>query len=416
MLLFWFLASAMILVALLLVVPPLMRTREGSGESPADANVTLYRDRLAQLDRSLNDREIDQDRYAALREDLERGLLADVGGSPAKPHAAPRAPSPTVAIAVAVLIPVGSLAFYLSLGSPQGVESQSPRGDTRATPERSPQVEAMVDALSARLASDPNDGEGWLLLARSQVVLERFDEAIAGFERAQALLGDSPDLLVDWAEAEAGLDGNRFAPSALDRIDRALVMDPNHEKALWLGGFAAAQSGRMDTAVARWEQLHAQQQPGSREASIVAEMLARVRGEPATPPAARAGPAGSAEKAQAAGGAQVVVEVRLAPGLEAELGASEPVFVFARGPSGGGPPVAVARTIVGALPATIVLDESNAMVPSLSLATVEQVIVAARVARSGTANRASGDVEGVVGPVAVADAAPVEVVISEVVP
>ena len=416
MLLFWFLASAMILVALLLVVPPLMRTRESSGESPADANVTLYRDRLAQLDRSLNEREIDPDRYAALREDLERGLLADVGRSPAKPHAAPRPPSPWAAITVAVLLPAGSLAFYLSLGSPQGVESQPPRGETRATAQQNPSVEAMVDALAARLASDPNDGEGWLLLARSQVVLERFDEAIAGFERAQALLGDSPDLLVDWAEAEAGLAGNRFAPSALARIDRALEKNPNHEKALWLGGFAAAQSGRMDTAVARWERLHALQEPGSREESIVAEMLARVRGEPVTPPAAQSGPAESAEKVQAAGGAQVVVEVRLAPGLEAELGASEPVFVFARGPSGGGPPVAVARTIVGALPATIVLGESNAMVPSLSLATVEQVTVAARVARSGTANRTSGDVEGVAGPVAVADAAPVEVVISEVVP
>ena len=59
MLLFWFLASIMILAALLLVVPPLMRAREGSSESPADANVALYRDRLAQLDRSLNEREID---------------------------------------------------------------------------------------------------------------------------------------------------------------------------------------------------------------------------------------------------------------------------------------------------------------------------------------------------------------------
>ena len=419
MLLFWFLASIMILAALLLVVPPLMRAREGSSESPADANVALYRDRLAQLDQSLNEREIDPDRYAALREDLERGLLADAGGSPATARAPTRPPSPWLAIAVAVLIPVGSLGLYISLGTPQGPESQPPRGDTAAAAEPSPSVEAMVDALATRLASVPSDGEGWLLLARSQVALERFDEAIAAFERAHALLGGTPDLLVDWAEAEAGLAGNRFPPTALDRIDHALELNPNHEKALWLGGFAAAQSGRMDTAIARWEQLQAQQEPGSREESVIAEMLARVRGESVTPPAARPGSAessGSAQPAQPAAGARVVVEVRLAPGLDIDLGASEPVFVFARGPSGGGPPVAVARTIVGALPATIVLDESNAMVPSLTLATVEQVTVGARVARSGTANRTSGDVEGVAGPVAVADAAPVEVVISEIVP
>ena len=111
-----------------------------------------------------------------------------------------------------------------------------------------------------------------------------------------------------------------------------------------------------------------------------------------------------------------MVEVSLASDLGVELGAGEPVFVFARAPSGAGPPVAVARTVVGALPASIVLDESNAMVPSLSLATVEHALVTARVARSGTANRTSGDVEGAFGPVAVADPAPVRIVISQVVP
>ena len=110
------------------------------------------------------------------------------------------------------------------------------------------------------------------------------------------------------------------------------------------------------------------------------------------------------------------MEVSLAPDLGIELDAGEPVFVFARAPSGSGPPVAVARTVVGALPATIALDASNAMIPSRSLASVERVLVAARVARSGTASRTSGDVEGVAGPVAVTGAAPVGVVISRIVP
>ena len=426
MLLFWIFGSIMIVAALLLVVPPLMQAREDSGGSTADANVSLYRDRLADLDRSLDKREIDPDRYAALREDLERGLLADVGG-PTAPRVGARPPPYWMAVAVAVLVPVGSLAFYLAVGSPHRLDAQSPASDTAAAAEQTASdtvaaaqqtasVEAMVDALAAKLARDPADGEGWLLLARSQVVLERFDEAIAGFERARGLLGDTPDLLVDWAEAEAGLAGNRFTANALDRLERALAMDPDHEKALWLGGFAAAQSGRMDTAIERWERLRDRQEPGSREASIIAEMLARIRGETVAPPTARSGSAGAAEPSAPGGGARIVVAVRLAPDLAVELGASEPVFIFARAPSGGGPPFAVARTIVGALPTTIVLDESNAMIPSRTLASVERVTVAARVARSGTANRTSGDVEGVVGPVAVADTAPVEVVISQVVP
>ena len=422
MLLFWLLASIMILVALLLVVPPLMRDRAAGrdtlGDAPGDPNVALYRERLADLDRERDRGEVDADRFAALREDLERGLLTDAGG-----REAPRTvshPRPYwMAITVTIMVPVCSLAFYLWLGSPHGLDPRAQPRDAATGIEPAPSAEAMVDSLAAKLANEPANADGWLLLARSQVALERFDAAIVGFERAHALLGDDPSLLVDWAETEAALAGNRFPASALGRLDRAFELDPDHEKTLWLGGFAALQNGRTDTAIARWERLRAQQPPGSREESIVSELLAQVRGVQDVTPAAGAGSAESAESAkpaESASGPRVVVEVSFAPDLAVEPGASEPVFVFARAPTGAGPPVAVARTIVAALPVTIVLDASNAMVPSLSLASVEHVRVTARVARSGTANRSSGDLEGVSGPVAVADTAPVKVVISQIVP
>jgi len=421
MLLFWLLASFMILAALALIVPPLMRHRATGRDAPVDANVALYRERLAELDRERDRGEVEADRYATLREDLERGLLADVGAIEVRRTGASPAPY-WMAIAVAVMVPVCGLGFYLWLGSPHGLDSQSSTAETTAGTEQTPSVEAMVASLAARLAEDPTDADGWFLLGRSQVVLERFDAALVAFERAHALLGDDPTLLADWAEAEAGVAGNRFPTTALGRIERALELDPDHEKALWLGGFAAAQAGRPDVAVARWERLLARQAPGSREASIVTELLAQVRGTGETASGTGAGasaPSASTRpetETRAASGARLVVEVSLAPDLAVELGASEPVYVFARGPSGTGPPVAVSRTIVGALPATIVLDESNAMVPSMSLANVEHALVTARVARSGTANRTSGDIEGVFGPVAVADSAPVRIVISQIVP
>ena len=213
---------------------------------------------------------------------------------------------------------------------------------------------------------------------------------------------------------------SRQAPSAGSTVLSSST--PGHEKALWLGGFAAAQNGRMDIAIARWERLLARQPPGSREESIVTELLAQLRGTGGTPPAARSEAAEASASTESAGGSKsgdgvrIVVEISLAPDLAVELGASEPVFVFARAPAGAGPPVAVARTIVGVLPTTVVLDESNAMVPSKSLASVERAVVTARVARSGTANRSSGDIEGVSGPVTVADSAPVRIVLSQIVP
>ena len=480
MLLFWLLASMLIAAALLLVVPPLLRGRAAGRDMPPgtvsrDANVALYRERLAALDRERDLEEVEADRYAALREDLERGLLADVDAAPAgktpEAHTSPRPPPRWMAVAVTLAVPAGGLAIYLWLGSPHaldpreppprvaagGIAPAQPGGATgTAEPARpsdatggvgpAPDVEAMVDSLAAKLATDPANAEGWLLLARSRVVQERFDEAIAAYGRAHALLGDSPSLLADWAEAEAARAGNRFPARALGRLDRALEIDPGHEKALWLGGFAAIQHGRRDVARARWERLLARQAPESREASIVSELLARMDGAaPADAPSAvrpdAAGSAGSTESdgttdssgsagtvdsaepaeatmdsADPAAPQRIVVEVSLAPDLAGRLGGREPVFVFARAPSGTGPPAAVARTTVATLPATIVLDASNAMVPSRSLASIERAVVTARIARSGTVTRTSGDIEGVSEPVAVTGAAPVRIVLSRIVP
>ena len=242
MLLFWILASLIILAALALVVPVLMRGGVPGRDASGDSNIALYRERLAELDRERNRGEIDAERYAALRRDLERGLLADVAAHERPPFAA-HPPSYGLATAIAVTVPVCGLGLYLWLGSPHGIEPRPHSGSPAAGTETAPSVEAMVASLAASLDNDPANAEGWLLLARSQVVLERFDAALAAFERAHELLGDEPSLLADWAEAEAGNAGNRFPARALDRLDRAIELDPDHEKALWLGDSPQLRTG-----------------------------------------------------------------------------------------------------------------------------------------------------------------------------
>ena len=131
MLLFWTLALLMILAAVLLVVPTMMRGGAAGRDDFADANVALYRERLTELDRQRNRGEIEAARYAALREDLERGLLGDVAQ-----HASLRTvahpPPHWVAMAIAVAVPVCGLAFYLWLGSPHGLDPRPQPRETRA--------------------------------------------------------------------------------------------------------------------------------------------------------------------------------------------------------------------------------------------------------------------------------------------
>ncbi len=340
--------------------------------------------------------------------ELEREMLESV--APDSHAKSGSGPSTAIALCVAALLPALALGLYLALGSPDAIGWRHPavdRGGVEAAaqaPDREA-LERMAATFADQLSEEPGEGEGWLVLGRTYVMLEKYDRAVEAFAKANALLGDTPDVLVDYAEAEAMVNNNRFPLQARRRIDRALELAPRHEKGLWLGAFAAAQHGDIEAAVANWNTLlENESDPGRRQ--LIEGLIARVSGEP--PPLVTA-PA-------ATGTGAVKVRVTLDESLGSQLQGTETVFVFARDAASGGPPLAVYRTRVEALPATIVLDDSMSMVPSIKLSDREQVSVTARVSLSGEARAASGDLQGSIAPVAVGNESPVELVISERVP
>ncbi len=73
------------------------------------------------------------------------------------------------------------------------------------------------------------------------------------------------------------------------------------------------------------------------------------------------------------------------------LVAALPLFILARNPGAGGPPLAVQRHSSDSLPLNVTLSERDAMIPSLSIATVPKVVVVARLSRSGAPQQQSGD-------------------------
>uniref|UniRef100_UPI003F8A6976 c-type cytochrome biogenesis protein CcmI/CycH n=1 Tax=Massilia timonae TaxID=47229 RepID=UPI003F8A6976 len=89
--------------------------------------------------------------------------------------------------------------------------------------------------------------------------------------------------------------------------------------------------------------------------------------------------------------------VSLSPALLATVKPSDPVFIFARAAIGPRTPLAVQRIIVSQLPYKFSLDDAQAMSPDLKLSTVSQVVVTARISRSGTPTAAKGDLEGQTG-------------------
>ncbi len=406
---FWVIAILLVVIALVFLLPPLLgRGRNEPGPESVDVNAAVYRSRLEELEREVADGTLDPEDFEQAKTELEREILESVSSGETDQHGS--GSSTAAALCVAVLLPALALGLYIALGSPSAIGWKHPaveRGGVEmgaGAPDREA-LERMAASFAERLSENPDEGEGWLVLGRAYVMLERYDRAVDAFAKANALLGDTPDVLVDYAEAEAMVNNNRFPAEARRRIDRALELAPRHEKGLWLGAFAAAQHGDIDAALASWKTLlESEPDPGRRQ--LIEGLIARVRGEPPPAVMAPAAPETSGVKVR------VVVDESLVKQLQG----SESVFVFARDIEGGGPPLAVYRTRVEALPATVVLDDSMSMVPSLKLSERDRVAVTARISLSGNALPSSGDLQGSSGPVEVGGSSPVEIVINERLP
>lgn len=88
-------------------------------------------------------------------------------------------------------LPALATLIYIAIGSP-GVTSATEHADTtrsanQAASTSAGSVASLTAGLEARLEAQPDDGEGWLLLAKSYFYLGRLEEAQQAYARAVAL-------------------------------------------------------------------------------------------------------------------------------------------------------------------------------------------------------------------------------------
>lgn len=415
----WFLLIATVLTALAIafVLLPLLRVRAGRDIDRVRANVGVLNDQLVELDADHARGSIGPDQYAEIRAEVERRVLEDVALAQAEPSA-PSRRQRAPAIALAILLPLAAAGFYSQYGDPAAFDpglqaaSRDP-GDGHMTGE---QLQQMVVALRDRLEREPDNVSGWATLARSYYQMRRFTEAAAAFERLAKLIPDDPALLADYADALAMANGRNFEGKPRELIARALQLDPTQWKALAMAGTDAFEQSNYRLAVSHWEALHRQLPAESPLAQNLAGSIAEARSRGGMPAqVARAPAAGSAQMPQddvhkaaraaradraTAGSATTVGgTVNLAPALLARASPSDRVFIYARPASGPRMPLAITSVQVKDLPARFTLDDSMGMSPDFKLSGQSEVVIGARVSKSGQPMPASGDLEGASAPV-----------------
>lgn len=407
---FWLVASAMVVIALILVLPALLGRPPRARFTRAQANVAVYRERLAELDGERSTGAIADREYHEARSELGQAMLDDVGAN--EEHRLPRrSASPWAGIIIAVATPLIAFGLYLQLGTPLGLQASNAlerQQHAGTTPGE------LVLRLKNRLAANPEDGKGWWLLARTYAAMERLDAARDAYERAYQRFPTNPDLLVGYAEVLARLNDNRFAGRPYDLLRTALETAPDSERILWLFGIAEFQQGRVAEAIATWERLRKLETLGPEETALLDKFIAKAKGDGAAAPAIETRAA--ARAGDSSGPGRLVVHVEIAEEIADRVAATDTVFVFARAAEGPRMPLAIVRTAVSDLPTTVVLDDDDAMNAEFKLSRYSAVVVEARISKSGNAMRHPGDLEGQSQPVQPGMNNPIQLSIRKVVP
>ncbi len=287
MLTFWIIAALMVLLALWFILPALLQKPNETEEvERREANVLVYRDQNRELEADLKVGLIEEEQFQQEKAELERRLLEDVAASEAA--AAATKSGNSFAYGIALFIPVGAIVFYLIVGNPKGLNpATAPVTMRNATSEQpgpmsagsmsQQQIAANVDKLADRLKQNPNDAQGWTMLARSYLMLERFPEAASAYEKLTALTPNDADAWADYAEALALSNGQNLAGKPTEAINHALQINPKHQKALDLSGSAAYQAGDYNKAIEQWQKLLKLLSPGSDELRTITNQIAKAR-------------------------------------------------------------------------------------------------------------------------------------------
>jgi cytochrome c-type biogenesis protein CcmH len=375
-------AVVLLLLALAIVLRPLLKRATSAVVVRSQSNLEIHRDQFVELQRDLASGSLSPDRYEQAKAELEKRVL-DEGATPADARQAVT-PGKTAPIIVGVLIPLAAVLLYLYLGNPQGLVA--PDQSPAITPEH---FQDMTAKLAARMEQTPDDAQGWAMLGRAYRTLERFAPANDAFAKAVKLKPDDADLLADYAESLGLAAGRSLAGEPTRLLDRALKLDPHNTKVLALSGSAAYERKDYAAAIRDWEAIL--KQPGI--SGELAQALQKAIDESKTLLS------GKAAFVAITGKERVRGEVSLDASLKAKVQPDDTVFVFARAAKGPRMPLAIARTRVRELPYRFSFDDSSAMMPDMKLSKFSEVVIGARVSRSGSATPAAGDLEGFSGGV-----------------
>jgi cytochrome c-type biogenesis protein CcmH len=269
----WFALALMTAAAIFAVLWPLARR----GQTRSGSDVAVYRDQLDEIDRDRAAGRIEDSEAVAAQVEVSRRLIA---AADAQAEAAPAASATwrrrAVAVVALVLLPLGALAFYLTLGSP--LLPDQPLKTRLAAASQDQSIERLIAQVETHLEGNPDDGRGWEVIAPIYLRLGRFEDAVKARRNVLRLSGETGERRAALGESLVYAANGIVTAEAKAAFERAVVLDPAEVKGRYFLGLAAEQDGNRPQAAMIWREM-LEGAADAPWAEFVRRALARVEGK-----------------------------------------------------------------------------------------------------------------------------------------
>jgi len=308
-----------------------------------------------------------------------------------------------VALALAFILPAAGLWIYDNFGTPEGIDVLgTPQQVSNAADPHAQggEMDDMLAGLRQRLEQNPDDLDGLMLLARTLKASQQFAEAADVLERAHALAPENPAVMVELAEAWIYKTPDGSVPeSSLAMLERALGINPELQKGLWLMGIASMQQGDDPFAISYWQTLLEQLEPGSNSYNMVASQINEAQARMGMMPESHtpeveggvvAQTTAPASEDGAWSGTRVILDAN--DDAKQALANGAVLYIMIRGPGPAmGPPLGVRRVSNPSFPLEVTITDSDSMMKERMISSEAEIRLQARVSLTGTPAAQSGD-------------------------
>lgn len=416
MLVFVITISVLIFLALLFVVPTLFKKAKLQENKFDELNVQIAKDRLKELKQLLENGDLSQEDFDKSKQELEDNLALDLSVPADGGQQGTEKNSTPAAFFMLIAVPVASVLIYMQIGNFDAVEGFAQKQAAHNATEQAPQL-SMEDAakqLAARLQNEPDNAEGWFMLARTYMTMERYVEAANAYKKTVDLVGENANVLIRYADAIAMSRQGKLTGEPRQLLEKAITLEPENQQGLWLAGMAAMEDQEFKVALKRFlilQPMLANSEYLSQLHNLIARAEQNLKADEIE---AVAKEAAAEVKAKQVATAEIEVSVSLSEDLKNKVSSDDVVFVYAKAIEGPPMPLAASKQSVSSLPFTVSLNDQMAMIPDMKLSNFDRVIVGAKISKSGAAGSTAGDLYGEVSGIEVKTGQRVSLVIDKI--